>query len=161
MMIRTSRGFTLAEVIATVVLIGIVAALAVPRLERAVTLWRTRGAANQLAGDLARVRAAAVREGHPVTLVIEASALCPAPTPGVAGTRYVIQVGETPRILSSRDLRGGRDPLCVASNRSERIVFNSRGLLHPPGNRTLVVSSGLAVADTLTLSVVGRVLRRF
>lgn len=160
---RRRAGFTLAEIALVVAIIGIAAAIAAPRMAAMVAHARTRAAANRVAADLAYVRATAVREGARARLVIEPSADCPRPRVGAAGHRYrLVRTAPGDDTLVSRvDLRSGGGRLCLASNRSSEVVFNSRGLLAAPQNRTLVVRQGTYLPDTLTLSLVGRVLRRY
>jgi prepilin-type N-terminal cleavage/methylation domain-containing protein len=154
-------GHTLLELLTAVAVVGIALAVALPRLEGWLVHLRTRAAAVALASDLALARAAAVREGRRVALVVEPAADCPSPEPGVAGLRYRVEVVESGRLLATRSLQGGPRPLCLSSNRSDRVVFDPRGLLAGHNNRTLVLRQGGAAADTITLSAVGRVLRRF
>jgi prepilin-type N-terminal cleavage/methylation domain-containing protein len=65
-----TAGFTLHELAVVVVIMGIAAAMAGPRLERLAALARTRGAANRLAADLAYTRQLASRTGCSARLVL-------------------------------------------------------------------------------------------
>ncbi|HEU0015825.1 MAG TPA: GspH/FimT family pseudopilin [Longimicrobium sp.] len=154
------RGFTLAEVLVVLVIVGILYTLGQPRMERWTRHARVRAAANQLACDLAYARHAAVQRGGRVELRLDPSADCPPQRGGrVAGHVYRIgpRGGETARRV---DLRHGGGRLCLEMNQSAAVAFNSRGLLPGFTNRTLWVSEA-GVRDSLTLSAVGRVLRRF
>jgi prepilin-type N-terminal cleavage/methylation domain-containing protein len=155
------RGFTLVEVAVVLAVMGIAAALAVPRMAGWAAVLRTRAGANAVAADLAYARGLAVRRGMRVRVELESGGGCPAPSPGAAGVRYRIVAAGTGAPLREGDLRvlGGR--LCLASNRSEIVVFDSRGLPVGHNNRTLVLRDRGHPADTLTLSSVGRVLRRY
>lgn len=154
------RGFTLLEVVVVLVILGIAAALAAPRMEGMIAHLRTRAAANRLATDLAYTRAVAAREGGRARLVVEPSGDCPRPVPGAGGHRYRIVVDASSRVAKEVDLRelGGR--ICLTTNRSADVAFDARGLVAPPNNRTYVVRDRTYPADTLSISVVGRVLRR-
>jgi prepilin-type N-terminal cleavage/methylation domain-containing protein len=154
------RAFTLVEVAAVVAVMGIAAAIAAPRLHGWIVHLRTRAAANQVAADLAYTRTLAVRDGWRARLVIEPAADCPAPSPGAAGHRYRIVAGAGEAVVARRDLRADGGRICLASNRSREVVFNSRGLPIAQ-NRTLTLREGAFPADTLLLSAVGRVLRRY
>jgi Tfp pilus assembly protein FimT len=121
---------------------------------------RTRAAANQVAADLAYTRTLAVRDGWRARLVIDPAPDCPAPAPGVAGHRYRIVAGAGEAVVARRDLRAEGGRICLGSNRSREVVFNSRGLPIAQ-NRTLTVREAGFSADTLLLSAVGRVLRRY
>lgn len=154
-------GFTLHELAVVVVIMGIAAAITGPRLERLAALARTRGAANRLAADLAYTRQLASRTGCSARLVLERSGGCTAPSGWTAGHRYrVLRCGRD-SVVAVRDLRVDGAPLCVASNGAPAVVFRSNGVLAGFNNRTMVVRQGPHPADTLTLSVVGRVLRRY
>lgn len=157
------RGFTLAEVAVVVAIIGILAGLAVPHLAGMVAVVRTRAAANRVAADLAYTRQLAVRTGWTARLVIVPAADCPPPPTGVAGHRYRIVRGDrsADSVVARVDLRSGGGRVCLASNRSAQVPFNARGLPAGAQNRTLVVREGRYPADTLTLSQVGRVRRRY
>jgi Tfp pilus assembly protein FimT len=158
---RRREGVTLAELAVVVVIAGIVAGLVLPPLAGVLATLRTRAATNQLAADLAYTRALALREGNRARLVIEPAAVCPAPSPGAAGTRYRLHAGESRRVVAERDLADRGGSLCVASNRSAEVTFNSRGVLVGHNNRTLSVRDRGYPADTLVLSAVGRILRRY
>lgn len=154
-------GFTLVELVAVVVIMGIILAIVAPRMTRWAALIRTRGAVNRLATDLAYTRQLAARTGHRARLVLERSPDCPAPPGWTAGHRYrLIRAGED-SVAALRDLRPDGAPLCLAANGPGPVEFRSTGVLVGFDNRTLVVRQGTYPADTLTLSAVGRVRRRY
>lgn len=158
---RTRAGFTLHELTVVVVVFGIAVAIASPRLERLAALARTRGAANRLAADLAYTRQLASRGGCSARLVLERSGDCTAPSGWTAGHRYrVLRCGRD-SVAARRDLRVDGAPLCVASNGAAAVVFRSNGVLAGFNNRTIVIRQGTHPPDTLTLSAVGRVMRRY
>jgi prepilin-type N-terminal cleavage/methylation domain-containing protein len=158
---RGRAGFGLVEMLVVVVIIGIGAAIMAPRLVRLAALVRTRGAANRVAADLAYTRQLAGRTGHRARLVLERSGDCPAPPGWTAGHRYRIIHKGPDSVAVLRDLRLDGAPLCVASNGSGPVEFRSSGVLVGFDNRTIVVRQGGYPPDTLTLSAVGRVLRRY
>ena len=154
-------GSALAELVAVVAIIGILAAIAMPRMERTLAVIRTRGAANLLAADLARTRHMAVKTGRRARLVLEPSADCTAGRGWTAGHRYRIVIAGRDSVAARVDLRLDRKRLCLATNAGPEVVFTSRGLLRGFNNRTMVLRQGSHPADTLTLSAVGRVRRRY
>jgi type II secretion system protein H len=157
-----SGGFTLVELVLVVMLVAICCALAVPSVSSMMGAHRTRAAATRLVGDLYYARMMAVKSGHPATLRFVPDPACPRGAGAeVAGRSWVVVVRTTPaREVRSTSTREDGPGACVESNRSDSVSFDSRGLLRPPGNRTLWFSSG-GVRDSVTVSVVGRVLRRF
>jgi Tfp pilus assembly protein FimT len=158
---KGGAGFTLHEALLVVVILGIALAIAAPRLERWAAVARTRGAANRLAADLAYTRQVASRTGRRARLVLERSGDCPAPRGWTAGYRYQVVRAGKDSIVARRDLRLGGAPLCVSSNGTGPVTFLSSGVLAPFNNRTIVLRQGRYPADTLTISVVGRVRRRY
>lgn len=158
---RRRAGFTLVEVGVVVAVIGIAAAIAVPRMAGMLAHLRTRAATNALAADIAYARSLAVKRGERVRLQIEPAAGCPAPSPGAAGDGYRVLAGVEGVVVRRTGLRGLGGRLCLSSNRSAELVFDTRGLPVGHNNRTFVVRDRAYPADTLSFSAVGRVLRRF
>jgi len=153
-------GISLVELTTVLLLLATVTGLAVPRFNRALALMRVRSAANRLAGDLAYVRQMAGRDGRRAHLVFIPAGDCAAPPGGVAGHVYFVLPDS---VVRPEDTGTRRDAgrTCLASNQSGVVTFNSRGVLVGFNNRTLVVSQGADAVDTLVVSAVGRVLRRY
>lgn len=154
-------GFTLHEMLVVLTIVSIAAAIAAPRLERFAALARTRGAANRVAADLAYTRQLAMRTGQRARLVLEPAGDCAGPPGWTAGHRYRVVTARGDSVAARRDLRVDGAPLCLAANGAGPVAFRSSGLLTGFDNRTFVVRQGTHPADTLTLSVVGRVRRRY
>jgi prepilin-type N-terminal cleavage/methylation domain-containing protein len=149
------RGYTLYEMMATLVVAGIAMSLAVPAMEGVLRRERVRGAVNRLAGDLEFTRMAALRNGATAVLRFVPDARCG----GRGGTGYRVGLrGDTGVLRGSFEPDGV--PVCFQSNTSDTVAFNSRGLLAPFGNRTIRGVLG-TTRDSLTVSAVGRVYRRF
>ena len=146
--LRSRRGFSLAEVMAVVVIMGIVAAMAGPAMARWIQTISQRSAANQLVADLSYARAFAAREGRTVSLRV------------VNPTTYQITVdaanGAVDRQLKRVDL-SQMNRATTFSTGSARIAFDSRGLLRNNASTTtqLTVVRGY-VSETVTVSQVGR-----
>ena len=58
---QATRGFTLVELLIAVVVIGVLAAIAIPRFRELTQTWRLDSAAQQLLGDLHRARVEAIK----------------------------------------------------------------------------------------------------
>ena len=85
-------GFSLPEMMTVLVIMGIMAMMAMPRMEGVLAQIRTKGAASRVAADLAYARQMAARTGRRARLEIEPSPDCPAPHTGASGHRYRIIV---------------------------------------------------------------------
>lgn len=153
-MLDRLRGFSLLEVLTTLVVAAIAVSLAVPRLDGVVRRERVRAALDHLAGDLEFTRMAAVRSGQGAVLRFVRDPRCPAR----GGAGYRVAWRGTAAVLR-RSPRAEGLPVCYEVN-ADSIAYNSRGLLAPFNNRTIHAVQGTA-RDSLTVSVVGRIYRRF
>lgn len=154
-------GTSMAELLAALTILAILTVLAGPRMERMTALARTRGAVNRVAADLAYTRQLAARSGQRARLAIERSRDCPVPQGGTAGHRYLVIRGGPDSVAIVRELRLDGAKVCVATNGAGPVTFRSNGVLAGFNNRTIVVRQEDHPADTLTLSVAGRVRRRY
>jgi prepilin-type N-terminal cleavage/methylation domain-containing protein len=153
--VRKSPGFSLHEVLVTLVIASVAVSMAVPRLEGVIRRERVRAALNRLAGDLEFTRITAVRTGRPTVLRFVRHPLCA----GKGGREWIVA-----RRGSADPLRRGGMPddypACYTSTNSDSVTYGSRGLLAPYNNRTIRAVDG-TVRDSLTISAVGRIYRRF
>lgn len=67
---RGRRGFTLVELLTAVAVVGIVAAIATPAVERVSRSLRIEGSAQALVGDLNRARTEAIKRNNGVELTL-------------------------------------------------------------------------------------------
>jgi type IV fimbrial biogenesis protein FimT len=153
---RTGLGFSLHELLITLTVASIAAAVAVPRVEGFIDRERVRSALNRLAGDLQFTRMAAVSRGQTAVLRFRADPRCPDAT---ASGYFVTPRGEPTRVLRISATPEAR-PTCFSAKGTDTVAFGSRGLLSPFNNRTFRASVG-AARDSLTVSVLGRIYRRF
>lgn len=149
------RGYTLFEMMATLVIAGIAMSIAVPSMEGVLRRERVRGAMNRLAGDLEFTRMAALRNGRSTVLRFTAAPGCPRP----GGTGYRIVLKGTSTVLR-RWYADEPVAVCFSTTNGDSLVYNSRGLLAPFNNRTIRGVLGTA-RDSLTISVSGRIYRRW
>jgi prepilin-type N-terminal cleavage/methylation domain-containing protein len=148
------RGFSLLEVLTTLVIAAIALSIAVPRLEGVLRRERVRAAMNHLAGGLELARMAGIRSGQGAVLRMVPDPRCPRR----GGAGYVVAVRGSAAALRASPAQEGA-PVCYEVN-ADSIAFDSRGLLAPFNNRTVRAVQGDA-RDSLTVSVVGRIYRRF
>lgn len=146
------------ELLVVLAVFGIIMAIVGPRFEAALAHIRARGALNRVAVDLAYTRHMAVRTGRRARLQVEPSADCPQPGIGAAGHRYRIIAGPD-SLVYLVDLRLDGSPVCLTTNQSRDVVFDSRGLIVGFNNRTMNVRQGSHPPVSLTVSAVGRILR--
>lgn len=155
---RGMRGYTLVELATVVAIVGIAMALAAPRLTGWLDAQRAEAAMRRFVGDVHRARILAVRRGMGVTVELLPSAACPYGGTGDhvgGGWRTVADDGA---VLGRVDLAAGGPDVCLWTNQSAALGFDSRGLLRPFSNRTVETRRGSASAR-VAISVLGRVRR--
>lgn len=149
-------GFTLLEIIITMSLLAVIAAMGTPRLSGALRRRTTQTAVDQFATAHSLARSTAVRYGRVAQLHIDAST-----------RRFWVDVdtsangiGQRATVWNARDLT--QPGLVMASNRS-LLCFDSRGLprtIAPcePADAQIIFTA-LDKADTLTTASLGKILR--
>jgi type IV fimbrial biogenesis protein FimT len=150
------RGFTLLEVIITLSLLAIIAAIGTPRLSAALRRRVTQTAADQFVTAQSLARATSLRYGRVAQLHIDASA-----------TRFWVDVdtsangvGQRTTIWYERKL--AQPGLVMSSNRS-LLCYDARGLplvlgACESGDAT-VIFTATEKADTVRTAVLGKVIR--
>ncbi len=143
------RGFTLPEMLVVVLIMGIMAAMAGPRLMRLMQVTSQRSAANQLVADLGRARATAAREGQTASVRV------------VSSTVYTVTLdtpaGASLRVLRRVDLSQLNAATTFTSAAGSRIAFDSRGIYRSDlsSGTDFVVRRGTS-SDTVRVTQVGR-----
>lgn len=145
---RGRRGFTLPELLLVVVIMGLMASMAGPRLLRWAQIAGQRGAANQVVADLSLARVQAVRQGQTVSLRITSPTAYRVTVDDAAGTAV--------RTLKTMDLAQSYRTVAL-DPAAARIAFDSRGMLRTAQN-TVTVAHG-TVHRTINISAVGRIYR--
>ncbi len=153
---KCRRGFTLLELMIVMSLLGVVAAMGVPRLFAALHRRTTQTAVDQFATAQSLARSTAIRYRRVAQLHIDAST-----------TRFWVDVdtsangvGQRATIWYVRDL--SQTGLVMTSTRT-LLCFDASGLpsttgLCEPGDVTVIFTAA-DEADTLTTAVLGKILR--
>jgi prepilin-type N-terminal cleavage/methylation domain-containing protein len=135
------RGFSLLELTIVLTIVGILVALAVPRLSAARDRSATRSAIDDLAGVLSTARRWAILRRAPVAVLLDTA-------------RGVVQVRSGTQVMLRRAL-GAAYGVVLAVNR-DSVGYDARGLGHGLANLTVTIRSN-SMVDTLTMSRLGRV----
>ena len=133
-----------------VIIVGLIAAMAVPRFTNYVSTLRVGGAANQIASDIAYTRMLAVREGRTASLTL-------------SGTNYSIVVentdGSVRRTLRTVKVANTYSGTTLTGEGGNgRVAFDSRGMLKS-NSTSAITMSRLGRRQRLTISAIGRVTR--
>jgi prepilin-type N-terminal cleavage/methylation domain-containing protein len=148
---RGPRGYTLVELVITLLILGVLTALAAPRFAAPVRRLQMELVLNQLSRDIFYARMVAVRSGRPVEVRFEH----PRGDSCVAGYRIVLR--EQPE-REVKHLRTSLPPVgpCLRRNGPNPLVLGSRG--RPTWNHSFWSREG-AVADSMAMTQLGRLRR--
>jgi prepilin-type N-terminal cleavage/methylation domain-containing protein len=146
---RHRGGFTLAEVLIVVLIIGIAIAMAVPRMQGVLHQSAIESALNSVASDVTLARLRAVHNARRASLVVNA-----------AGTGYsvVVDSAGTPTTFKTVSFATDYKGLTL-SPVNDTVVFDSRGMLVQGTGTIRATRQGRT--DSLTISGVGRVYRGY
>ena len=135
------RGATIAELVVTLAVLGVLTSIAVPRAAALIDRFSVKGATQDVVLALAAARAAASQRGAYASFVADPR----------TGRLRVVSGGET---LLERDVLHTRGVRLEASR--ESVTFAPGGLGWGAANTTVVVSRGTR-SDTVVMSRLGRV----
>ncbi len=150
---RRDRGTTLVELLTVLVILGIMAALAAPRMSRMIASWQVDRALNGLHTDIWYARMLAVRAAERVEIRVTPTGA------NVCIDRYEIVVVATPERLVKRvNVKTEVPGVCLSQNTTSALRFNSRGLPHGVMARTFTAAKA-GISRTMVLSQLGRLHR--
>ncbi|CAN5826938.1 hypothetical protein BH23GEM6_BH23GEM6_21910 [soil metagenome] len=145
-------GFTLIEILAVLVLCGIIATLTLPPLSTYLQKTRMRGVLDRFTTDLYQARMLATRHGERLHLRL-------IPDDSGCMQAYEIRNPSSGEVLRSVDLTREAATVCLTISGATTLSINSRGM--PVGAaRTIRVNSGIH-SDSLRISIIGRVNRMY
>lgn len=140
------QGFTLVELVLVMIIIGVIAAIAMPRFAQATARQQLDAAANRLVSDLEKAQHHARSTSNQVTLSFDTRDNSYSFTPAF-GTAYTVQLDEPPYQVT----------MPVAEfNGATTVSFNGFGIPSESGAVKLATGSGTAV---ITLGADGRATR--
>jgi len=147
-----TRGFTFIEVLIVMVLIGIIAALGIPRIRDAIQKNNVRGARAALGTLVAKARGAAVQRGCRSAIHF---------TSGTAGTVWITACKVSNSALT--DTLGGVEQLAVRYNLTltagaDSVTFMPNGV-SPDNTLTVLRVSSNGITDSVMINQVGKVVR--
>ena len=147
-----TRGFTFIEVLIVMVLIGIIAALGIPRIRDAIQKNNVRGARAALGTLVAKARGAAVQRGCRSAIHF---------TSGTAGTVWITACKVSNSALT--DTLGGVEQLAVRYSvtftaGADSVTFMPNGV-SPDNTLTVLRLSSNGIADSVMTNQVGKVVR--
>jgi len=152
---RVRQGFTVIELLAVCVVVGVLTALAIPKVGEMRDTYAVQGAKQQLAASIATARAAAVQKSRVARFRANG---------GRIGAIVLAATGpDSQFVVPTRDL--GREfgvSLVLRAPADSVVTFGSRGLRTTPraaGTQTYVLRRGTS-SDSLCVGMLGQLLLR-
>lgn len=143
------RGFSLIEVLTVLIMIGVLSALALPKLGNTLAHQDVRGARNFITSAHARARASAATRGRRTTLVLKNGALAVMSAHPVTGAIQTMGPPDTVTLRFGVTL--SIDPA------RDSLVFNAKGN-GTESTATTIIITKRGFADTITIAPMGRIL---
>lgn len=147
-----NRGFTFIEILIVMILIGVIAAIGIPRIRNAVQKTNVRAARAALSTIVAKARAAAVQRGCTSALHF---------TSGTSGRVWITLCKVNSTV--GQDTLGGMEQIAARYNVTflpsrDSVRFMPNGILLDNVNTTLRVTWN-TITDSIMINSVGKVVR--
>ncbi len=139
------------ELLAVLVILGILVSLAAPSFNGVTARTSTRAALDQITADIAYARMLAVREGRPALVDFVAAP---------AAYKVIVDPDVQKKIAKTVNLAGSYAGLQLTPPAGNQLRFNSRGMLQPSGSVTIKASRSSAV-DSVVISPLGHAYRAY
>lgn len=147
-----NKGFTTIEMVIVVVLMGVIAAMAFPRIRGALDRQNVRSARAAAQTFVVKARAAAVQRGCRGTLHLPADGRM-----WVTICRVVPAAGSTIDTLGPIETLGSRYNVTITPSR-DSVMFDARGMKINFERVTVVFTHG-SITDSLVVNELGKVVR--
>jgi prepilin-type N-terminal cleavage/methylation domain-containing protein len=148
---RLVGGFTLVELLITLILLGVVLAMAVPVISGWLANSNLKSVARTMASDVAYLRESALSSGrtHMMSFNMGANQYTLRWDSDGAGT-----YADVPNYPASRTLSDAGDGVRITSVSQSPIMMSSSGAINPFG--TVVITNNRGSAATITTLITGR-----
>src|SRR5687768_3230555 len=141
------RGFTMAELMVVIVLIGVLSALVVPKVSGMFQSNQVKRSLDRLATDVSLARMRAIRSGRPVQILTTSTS---------PNSRYVVVASTAAGADTIRKVNVTTDyPGVIFSSFS--FTFDGRGVLRNAANLTAISATRSGRTDYLRVTQVGMV----
>ena len=153
---RPAAGFTVVELLITLVLVGVVVTLAGPRIGALRAGQAVRGARGEVVATIEAARAAALQRGRPAWVVRRGNTLVAATVDENSASRVVVATADLERMYGAT--------LRTAVPADDSVTFDGRGLAAPriarevPFARYIVRAGGGAFRDSVCVTSLGLIL---